>query len=104
MRLHIHVGLVVRTNLLDSYVVLGVNKRFCGGVGLGESHDTGYVLELTVIVHLHLSAQSKRRNPTKEQTLGLFMKANLSSSVNKKTSPYLSNPRVGVPNLHDNRK
>lgn len=54
MELHIHVGLVVVANLLDSDVVLGVDERFCGGVRLGESHDTGYVLELTVIVYLHL--------------------------------------------------
>lgn len=48
---------VVIANLLDPDVVLGVDERFGGGVCLGESHDTGYVLELTVIVHLHLYAK-----------------------------------------------
>lgn len=56
---YIHVGFVVWTNLLDSYVVLGFDERFCGGVCLGESHNTGYVLELTVIVHLHLYTKTR---------------------------------------------
>lgn len=55
--LYIHVRFVVSANLLDPDVVLGVDERFGGGVRLGESHDTGYVLELTVIVHLHLYAK-----------------------------------------------
>lgn len=55
---YIHVGFVFRTNLLDSDVVLGFDERFCGGVCLGESHNTGYVLELTVIVHLHLYTET----------------------------------------------
>lgn len=52
---YVHVSFVVGTNLLDSDVILGVDERFCGAVGLCESHDTGYVLELSVIVHLHLN-------------------------------------------------
>lgn len=58
---YIHVGFVVRTNLLDSDVVLGVDERFCGGVCLCKSHDTGYVLELTVILHLHLYEKENAR-------------------------------------------
>lgn len=59
--IYIHVGFVVVANLLDSDVVLGVNERFCGGVRLGKSHNTGYVLELTVIVHLHLYTKTDTR-------------------------------------------
>lgn len=59
---YIHVGFVVSANLLDSDVVLGVDERFCGGVSLGESHNTGYVLELTVIVHLHLYTKTCERH------------------------------------------
>lgn len=58
MCLYIHVGFVVSANLLDSDVVLGVNEGFCGGVCLGKSHNAGYVLELTVIVHLHLHTKT----------------------------------------------
>lgn len=58
MSSYIHVGFVISANLLDPDVVLGVDERLCGGVRLGESHDAGYVLELTVIVHLHLCTKT----------------------------------------------
>lgn len=53
-RRYVHVDFVVIADLLDSDVVLGVDEWLCGGVCLRESHDTGYVLELGVIIHLHL--------------------------------------------------
>lgn len=61
---YVHVGFVVGANLLDPDVVLGVNERLCGGVCLGESHNTGYVLELTVIVHLHLYTNTQEATGT----------------------------------------
>lgn len=51
---NLHVGFVVCADLLDPDVILGLNERLSGAVCLGESHDTGYVLELTVIVNLNL--------------------------------------------------
>lgn len=60
MYLYTHVGFVVGANLLDPDVVLGVDERFCGGVSLGESDDTGYVLEFTVIIHLYLENRTEQ--------------------------------------------
>lgn len=54
----IHVDFVVIPYLLDSDVILGVNERLCGGVGLGKSHNAGYVLKLTVVVHLYLRTKT----------------------------------------------
>lgn len=59
LSLRAHVGLVVGADLLDSDVVLGVHEGLGGGVGLGQSHHAGDVLELHVVVHLHLDTQEK---------------------------------------------
>lgn len=52
--LYLHVSFVVRADLLDSDVILGVDERLCGCVGLSDGHNTRNVLEVTVIVHFHL--------------------------------------------------
>lgn len=49
-----HVCFVVSTNFLDPDVVLGVYKGLCSAVGLGNSHHTSNVLEITYIVHFDL--------------------------------------------------
>lgn len=68
MYLYVHVGFVVSANLLDSDVILGVNERFCGGVCLRKRHDARYVLELTVIVHLHLYTKTEAGDGTEQYT------------------------------------
>lgn len=59
LSMHVHVSFVVGTDLLDSDVVFGVDEWFRGGVGLGQSHDASYVLELHVVLHLHLDKEEK---------------------------------------------
>lgn len=61
---HLHVSLVIVTNLLNADIVLCVNKRLRCGIGLGQGHDTGNVLEVILIVHFHLFKESKYENYT----------------------------------------
>ena len=49
-----HVGLVVLPNLLDAYIVFGINEGLGGGIRLGQCHDTRNVLEVMLVVHLDL--------------------------------------------------
>lgn len=51
---HSHVGLVVLPNLLDAYIVFGINEGLGGGIRLGQCHDTRNVLEVVLVVHLDL--------------------------------------------------
>ena len=51
---HSHVGLVVLPNLLDAYIVYGINEGLGGGIRLGQCHDTRDVLEVMLVVHLDL--------------------------------------------------
>ena len=51
---HSHVGLVVLPNLLDAYIVFGINEGLGGGIRLGQCHDTRNVLEVMLVVHLDL--------------------------------------------------
>lgn len=50
----LHVGLVVVTNLLDSNVILGIDKRLRCGIRFRQSHNTSNVLEIILIVHFYL--------------------------------------------------
>jgi len=50
----LHVGFVIRADLLDPDVILGVDERLSGCVCLSDGHDTCDVLEVTVIVNFHL--------------------------------------------------
>lgn len=52
---HLHISFVVSAYLLDPDVILGINERFCSGVGLSDGHHTGNVLEIAVIVDFNLS-------------------------------------------------
>lgn len=52
--LHSHVGLVVLPNLLDAYVIFGVNEGLSSGIRLGQCHDTCDILEVMLVVHLDL--------------------------------------------------
>lgn len=52
--LHLHVGLVVLPNLLDTHIVFGINEGLGSGICLGQSHDTCDVLEVVLVVHLDL--------------------------------------------------
>lgn len=92
LSLNVHVGFVVGADLLDPDVVFGVDERFRGGVGLGQSHHAGYVLELHVVLHLHLDAGEKlcADLPGEGGEGGAFS--------------YLSHAGVGVTNLHHHRK
>ena len=49
-----HERFVVGANLLNVQVELGVYKRFCRRVAVGDSDDTDDILEVVVVVHLHL--------------------------------------------------
>ena len=51
---HSHGGLVVLPNLLDAYIVFGINEGLGGGIRLGQCHDTRDVLEVMLVVHLDL--------------------------------------------------
>lgn len=51
---HSHVGLVVLPNLLDAYIIFGINEGLGGGIRLGQCHDTRDVLEVMLVVHLDL--------------------------------------------------
>ena len=57
---HSHVSLVVGANLLDPDVILGINERLCGSVGLGEGHHAGNVLEVVVVFHFDLMVEEGR--------------------------------------------
>ena len=57
---HSHVSLVVGANLLDPDVILGINERLCSGVGLGEGHHAGNVLEIVVVFHFDLMVEESR--------------------------------------------
>lgn len=94
--MHLHVGFVVGADLLDPDVVFGVDERLRGGVGLGQGHHAGYVLELHVVVHLYLDAGEKPCVRTKRTALR--------GGGDRGTFSYLSDPGVGVSNLHHHRK
>lgn len=57
---HSHISLVVVAYLLDPDVILGVNKRLCCGIRLGESHHTSNVLEVVVVFHFDLMLEQGR--------------------------------------------
>lgn len=57
---HSHISLVVVAYLLDPDVILGINKRLCCGIGLGESHHTSNVLEVVVVFHFDLMLKQGR--------------------------------------------
>lgn len=98
--MHLHVGLVVGADLLDSDVVFGVDQRLGGGVGLGQSHHAGYVLELHVVIHLHLDAEEKPCVCVHQED----SQGRDGGGGRGEAFSYLSDPGVGVSNLHHHRK
>lgn len=55
-----HVGFVIVTDLLDAHVILGVDERLRRGVGLGQGHYAGNVLEVILAVHFNLRRDGGR--------------------------------------------
>lgn len=51
---HSHVCLVVRSNLLYSDVILGVNIGLSSGIGFGHGHHTGDVLVVMLVFYFDL--------------------------------------------------
>ena len=54
----LHVSLVVVADLLDADVVLGLDVGFGGGVGPGQSHHAGDVLEVLLVLHFDLLGET----------------------------------------------
>lgn len=52
-----HVSFVIVANLLDAHVILGVDEGLRCGVGLGQGHDAGNVLEVVLAVHFDLRSE-----------------------------------------------
>lgn len=52
-----HISLVVVADLLDANVIFSVDKGLGCGISLGQSHDTGDVLEVVLIIDLHLRSE-----------------------------------------------
>lgn len=96
---YIHVGFVVIADLLDSDVILGVNEWLCGRVCLGQSYNTGYVLELGVIIHLHLHAH-KHMGKLIEQPLKLIKKNKKKTPEKAKYTKKIDKKQMGLPFQH----
>lgn len=63
---HSHISLVVVAYLLDPDVILGVNKRLCCGICLGEGHHTSNVLEVVVVFHFDLTLEQGREEKRRQ--------------------------------------
>lgn len=50
----LHVSLVVVADLLDADIILGLDVGLGGGVGPGQSHHAGDVLEVLLVFHFDL--------------------------------------------------
>lgn len=58
VKLYTHVGLVVAADLLDADVVFGLDVGFGGGVGPGQRHHAGNVLEVLLVLHFNLQEET----------------------------------------------
>lgn len=58
----LHVSLVVAADLLDADVVLGLDVGLGGGVGPGQRHHAGDVLEILWVFHFDLWRERERRH------------------------------------------
>ena len=54
---YLHVGLVVVADFLDPDVVLGQDVRLRGGIGSGQRHHTGNILEVKFVLHFDLKQE-----------------------------------------------
>lgn len=54
LSLHLHVGLVVLPNLLDTHIIFGINEGLSSGICLSQCHNTCNILEVMLIVYLDL--------------------------------------------------
>ena len=67
-------------------VKLGVYKRFCRRVAVGDSDDTDYILEVVVVFHLDL----------KQQQLGVDRRQHVDGFLSKVPSSLSPSGHIGI--------